>query len=420
MSVFTSDWVTSMSRFEFLPPAGCSRPYTISEINEGIAAIIESSNTLVWIEGEISNWKGGGASGHCYFRLKDSNSQVPAVLWRTSAAQLTFKPEDGIAVLAIASIRVYAKGGYYQLDVHRMQPLGAGALFLAYEKLKKRLESEGLFDTSFKKPLPSSVKTLGVITSAQGAVIRDIARVVLSRAQQTDILLIDVPVQGEKAAPEIAKAIRRMNDYGKVDCIIVGRGGGSIEDLWAFNEEIVARAIFDSTIPVISAVGHETDFTIADFVADVRAATPSAAAEIAIRDSREDKTDYEKIMQRFTNASRRYFLDVKNCFDNVTHDSAWRIPVSMLRDAIQSLDFAGDQFSGSMHHYLENATARVRTAGARLNALSPLAVLSRGYAVVSKSSGESVRDAAALEVDETVTITFSKGSATAKIVSSKV
>jgi exodeoxyribonuclease VII large subunit len=404
-----------MSRFEFLPPAGCSRPYTISEINEGIAATIESSNTLVWIEGEISNWKGGGASGHCYFRLKDSNSQVPAVLWRTSAAQLTFKPEDGMAVLAIASIRVYAKGGYYQLDVHRMQPLGAGALFLAYEKLKKRLESEGLFDSSFKKPLPSSVKTLGVITSAQGAVIRDIARVVLSRSPQTDILLIDVPVQGEKAASEIAKAIRRMNDYGKVDCMIVGRGGGSIEDLQAFNEEIVARAIFDSTIPVISAVGHETDFTIADFVADIRAATPSAGAEIAIRDSREYKTDFEKIAQRFANVSRRYFSNVKIRFDNITNDSAWRIPVSMLRDSIQSLDIAGDQFRAGMYHYFEKATARMRTAGARLNALSPLSVLSRGYAVVAKDTGASVRDVTELVVDEKVTITFSKGSARAKI-----
>jgi exodeoxyribonuclease VII large subunit len=404
-----------MSRFEFLPPAGCNRPYTISEINEGIAAIIESSNTLVWIEGEISNWKGGGASGHCYFRLKDSNSQVPAVLWRTSAGQLTFKPEDGMAVLAIASIRVYAKGGYYQLDVHRMQPLGAGALFLAYEKLRKRLESEGLFDPSFKKPLPSSVKTLGVITSAQGAVIRDIARVVLSRSPQTDILLINVPVQGEKAAPEIAKAIRCMNDYGMVDCMIVGRGGGSIEDLCAFNEEIVARAIFDSTIPVISAVGHETDFTIADFVADIRAATPSAAAEIAIRDSREYKTDYEKITQRFTNASRRRFLNVKKRFDDITNDSAWRMPVSMLRDAMQSLDIAGEQFRGGTQHYFENTTFRLGSAGARLNALSPLAVLSRGYAVVSKNTGEAVRDVSELTVDEKVSIIFSKGSALAKI-----
>lgn len=405
-----------MSRFEFLPPASSSRPYTISEINQGIAAIIESSNTIVWIEGEISNWKGGGASGHCYFRLKDSSSQVPAVLWRTSAAQLNFKPEDGMAVLAIASIRVYAKGGYYQLDIHRMQPLGAGALFLTFEKLKKQLESEGLFDVSFKKPLPSSVKTLGVITSAQGAVIRDIARVVLTRAPQTGILLIDVPVQGEKAAPEIAKAIRRMNEYAKVDCIIVGRGGGSIEDLWAFNEEIVARAIFDSTIPVISAVGHETDFTIADFVADVRAATPSAAAEIAIRDSREYKIDFDKIAQRFSNVSRRYFLNVKNRFDTVTHDSVWRIPSTKLQNAIQSLDFTGELFGKCLQHYFDNAATRMHSAGARLNAVSPLAVLSRGYAVVSKCNGESVRDAYAVMVDETVNIAFSKGSASAKIV----
>jgi exodeoxyribonuclease VII large subunit len=198
----------------FLTPQQSQRPYTISEINQGIALAIESSNNLVWIEGEISNWK-PSSSGHIYFRLKDAESQIPAVIWRSAAAQIKCKPEDGMAVMAIGSIRVYQKGGYYQLDIHRIQEVGSGALNAAFEKLKNRLQKEGLFAAEHKKPLPETIRRIGVITSKHGAAFKDILRVATSRSTQVEIVLIDVPVQGEKAAPEIAKAVRTMNEYKK-------------------------------------------------------------------------------------------------------------------------------------------------------------------------------------------------------------
>jgi exodeoxyribonuclease VII large subunit len=278
----------SAAPFSFVPPAEAEKPYTISDINQGICSLIEAGNTLVWVEGEISNFK-QASSGHCYLKLKDEQSQIPAVIWKTTAASLAFQPEEGMQIVAIASIRVYTRGGYYQLDLHKLQPSGRGALFAAFEKLKKKLDAEGLFDPARKRPLPPHVSRLGVITSKNGAAIKDIIKVTRSRSLSVDIVFIDVPVQGEKAAAAIAQALREMNTYGNVDCIIVGRGGGSIEDLWAFNEEVVARAIFDSKLPVISAVGHEIDFTIADFVADVRAPTPSAAAEIAVADDEQNR-----------------------------------------------------------------------------------------------------------------------------------
>ncbi len=405
-----------MCLFEFTPPAKSERPYTISEINEGIAVLIESANPLVWVEGEISNWK-PSSSGHCYFRMKDQDSQIPAVLWKTTAAQLTFKPQDGMAIMAIASIRVYQKGGYYQLDVHRIQPLGTGALHIAFEKLKRKLEQEGLFDLSFKKPLPQTVNTLGVITSKQGAAIRDIVKVISSRAPQTDIILIDVPVQGEKAAAEIANAIRTMNAYGNVDCMIVGRGGGSIEDLWAFNEEVVARAIFDSRIPVVSAVGHEIDFTIADFVADVRAPTPSAAAEMTLADSRENRHYFDMCTDRFIKTTQRYFSDIQMQYSRLISNRNFKVPFRMLIDLLQQHDENEIRCRRNLERILERAVSKFTSAGVKLHALSPLAVLSRGYSVVSDKDGKSIRDTKQLTIGSPVRVQFFKGKAVAEIVS---
>ncbi|MBD3320509.1 MAG: exodeoxyribonuclease VII large subunit, partial [Chitinivibrionales bacterium] len=209
----------------FFPPKQTDRPYTVSEINRGIATIIESGNTLVWVEGEISNFK-RASSGHCYFTMKDAGSQISCVMWRSTSMQLTFDIESGIEVMAIASVRVYQKGGRYQLEIQRMQPSGLGALFAAFEKLKKKLEAEGLFDKKHKKPLPETISRLAVVTSKQGAAVRDIIKVVHARAPQTDIIIRDTPVQGDKAAREIANAINEFNAREKIDCIIVGRGGG--------------------------------------------------------------------------------------------------------------------------------------------------------------------------------------------------
>ncbi len=267
-----------------------------------------------------------------------------------------------------------------------------------------------------KNLCPRSVNTLGVITSKQGAAIKDIVRVISSRAPQTDIVLIDVPVQGEKAAPEIAKAIRNMNLYDNVDCMIVGRGGGSIEDLWAFNEEIVARAIFDSQIPVISAVGHEIDFTIADFVADVRAATPSAAAEIAVADNRETGHYFDLCSNRFAIASQRYFSMIQEKYERISNDSAFRIPVNLLLNRAQQCDEEEIRCKRNLQIFLQRAVSRFAGVGAKLNALSPLSILSRGYAVVSDQESKTIRDSRQLFEGATVQIQFFKGKATAEIV----
>ncbi len=402
------------STVAFLQPRECERPYTISEINEGIAAALEAGNTLVWVEGEISTWR-PSSSGHCYFRLKDKNSQIPAVIWRTTALELQFKPAEGMAIMAIASIRVYQRGGYYQLDVHRMQPLGQGALYIAFQRLKAKLESEGLFDASFKKPLPPSIRRIGVITSKTGAALRDIVRVIASRAPQTEIVLLDVAVQGDQAAKQISAALTDCNAYGQVDCIIMGRGGGSIEDLQAFNEERVARAIFASKLPVISAVGHEIDFTIADYVADVRAPTPSAAAEMAVADSEDQRRLVTVIADRFRNALVRHLRTIRQDYGRLKRHSALRKPWRLFLESQQHFDELKYRTEQAVVQMLRQRTMRLASAGGQLTALNPLSVLARGYSVVSKKDGVIIRTAEQIAAGETVKIRFSRGRARGKI-----
>ena len=404
--------------FDFLTPQESERPYTISEINSGIAQIFEERNTLVWVEGELSGWK-SYSSGHCYFKLKDETSQIPGVMWKSAADKLDFCPRDNIAVFAIASISVYAKGGYYQLNVHRLMPAGEGALHLKFEKLKAKLLEEGLFDDKHKKPLPSSVSALGVITSKNGAALWDIVRVVAKRAPQTDIILIDTPVQGDKAAGQIAKSIRMMNDYGKVDLMIVGRGGGAAEDLWAFNEEAVARAIHESSIPIISAVGHEIDFTIADFAADVRAPTPSAAAETAVADTQENKRYFEQCAARFAGAVNRYFADVNDRVRLIKSSRAMAKPLRLIREYEQALDAAAENFSRNVKLTMQSKDDRLKSIAARLNALSPLAVLGRGYSVVQDINGNTIKSAGQLNTGDALDIRFADGAVGAWVTSAQ-
>jgi exodeoxyribonuclease VII large subunit len=401
--------------FSFASPHEAEKPYTVSEINQGVSSIIEAGNTLVWVEGEISNFK-RASSGHCYLKLKDQQSQVPAVIWRATADALTFVPEDGMQITAIASVRVYARGGYYQLDIHKLQPSGLGALAAAFENLKKKLGAEGLFDPGRKRPLPPHVSRLGVITSKTGAAIRDIVKVAWSRSRSVDIVLIDVPVQGEKAAPAIAQALRDMNAYGKVDCIVVGRGGGSVEDLWAFNEEAVARAIFESRLPVISAVGHEIDFTIADFVADARAPTPSAAAQLAVADDEQNRRYFHSRAQHLVRRVTRYFSDVRVTYESLRAGQALRRARRMVQDARQAVDELDRRSQSALVNTLRRRRDHYARAGAQLHALSPLNTMARGYSVVSKGAGAVVRDAGQVSVGEKVMIRFFKGHAQADIV----
>jgi exodeoxyribonuclease VII large subunit len=400
----------------FLPPKQCERPYTVSQINDGIATIIESENTLIWAEGEISNFK-HASSGHCYFRLKDKQSQIPCVMWRSTIAKHSFEPEDGMAVMVIASIRVYRKGGYYQLEVHKMQPSGIGALFAAFEQLKEKLESEGLFDPAHKKPLPESVKTVGVITAKTGAAIHDILKVIASRAPRTDILLRSVPVQGEQAPKEIITALGEMNEYRNIDCIILGRGGGSIEDLWAFNDENVVRAIFKSTIPVISAVGHEIDFTLSDFVADMRAPTPSAAAEMAVPDERENKRYFEEMTKRFSSIFQHYLASVHEAYNDVIFNPVFKRALHYLSEARQQCDSLHEDTVRAIGSIVQTNRAQLSKNAAQMQALNPLAVLSRGYSVVSKEHKTPVKNAGQLRKGDNIHIQFHKGEASADITS---
>ncbi|MGD9200503.1 MAG: exodeoxyribonuclease VII large subunit [Chitinispirillia bacterium] len=404
------------NNFILLPPHTCEKPYTVSQLNNGIATIIESENTLVWVEGEISNFK-RASSGHCYMRLKDSHSQIPAVMWRSIALKHTFDFEDGMAITAIASIRVYRTGGYYQLDIHKIQPSGIGAIFAAYEKLKKKLEAKGLFDTIYKKPIPESISTLGVITAKTGAAITDILKVVSKRAPKTNILLRSVPVQGEQAPSEIVTAINEMNEYGKVDCIIIGRGGGSIEDLWAFNTEDVVYAIFESKIPVISAVGHEIDVTLSDFVADYRAPTPSAAAEAAVHDERDNKRYFNELVNRFSFAVRNRFTSVLKKYSKIIHDPVFKKNISYISDSRQQLDTLRDRHIRAMVYLMNQKKTELAKYAGKLQALSPLSVLSRGYSVVTLKDGVPIKKAAELKIDNSVHIKFHVGDATADITS---
>lgn len=402
------------SATELLSPLEAEQPYTISQINRALTARIERGNTLVWFMAEISNFK-RHTSGHCYLKLKDAHSQIPAVIWRSTAARLDLTPEDGMEVIGVAIIRVYQRGGYYQLDIQRLQPSGLGKLYAAFEALKRRLEQEGLFEQRHKHPLPPSVNVVGVITSKTGAAIRDILRVIATRAPQTKVVLYNVPVQGQGAAERIAAAIEDMNAYGNVDCIITGRGGGSIEDLWAFNEEAVARAVFASRIPVISAVGHETDFTIADMVADMRAATPSAAAEMAVADTRESLRRFSSLTQRFIGGYTRYFREARARYAALTTRSALRQPLRLLMEDRQTLDEVRNRCYRDMSNLMKERVGRLGACAGRLQALSPLKVLSRGYAVVTLPDGEVVKNGNQLQRGTLVNMKLRTGGATAEV-----
>ena len=277
--------------------------FSVSELSQGIKNLLEREYPDVWVTGEVSNFR-AAASGHLYFTLKDATAQLRAVCFRNQARYLKFKPQDGISVIARGHLSVYEARGEYQLYVEYLEPAGLGALQLAFEQLKQKLAAEGLFDTARKKPLPLLPRTIGVVTSPTGAVIRDILRILRRRFRNMNVLIYPVKVQGEGAAEEIVEGVKYFNREQNVDVMIVGRGGGSLEDLWAFNEEVVARAIAASGIPVISAVGHETDFTIADFVADLRAPTPSAAAELVVHRKQDFLTELENRARRMTQIVR--------------------------------------------------------------------------------------------------------------------
>ena len=363
---------------------------TVSQINAYVKKILDHNIILnnVWVKGEISNFK-HHYSGHIYITLKDEGGLLKAVMFRSAASTLTVEPSDGMKVRARGRVSVYEAGGSYQLYIEEMIPEGVGELYIAYEQLKKQLEEEGLFDSRYKKPIPEYPKAVGVVTASTGAAVRDIINVITRRYPLSEIILYPAKVQGKGAAESVVKAIEYFNATKEVDTLIVGRGGGSIEDLWAFNEEITARAIFKSEIPIISAVGHETDFTIADFVADLRAPTPSAAAEIAVPSALELKSRIMAGQSRIQNnilgriEGGRLLLN--------------RFKMRTPKDRIDEYNLRVDSLVRSMENSVKMKTLALRRSfaaeAAKLDALSPLQTLSRGYSIPTKEDGTVIRSA---------------------------
>ncbi len=386
------------------------RIFTVSNLNQTIKALLDSAPELqsVCVLGELSNYK-IYPSGHHYFTLKDAESGIRCVMFRSSAEKLRFRPESGMRVTAFGRVAVYPKEGTYQLYVSALIPQGMGDLYAAYEQLKKKLAEEGLFDPAHRKALPAYPKTIAVITSGAGAAVRDIIRVTGKRWPMAKLVILPVRVQGVEAPAEIVGALRYANMWKVADLIITGRGGGSIEDLWAFNDERVARAIWESEIPVISAVGHEPDVTIADYVADVRAATPSNGAEIAVPDSDELRAALRGYALRCGQAVRKH-LDTRRA---LLRDLASRRVMQSPTGFIDLKRMEVDMQRGRLLSVQEGRLARMRhdfvRAAAAMDALSPLKVLGRGYAIVSRQDGGVVRSSAEVSPGEHIDLTLRDG-----------
>jgi len=433
--------------------------YTVSEITADLKACLESEFSGISVEGEISNLV-AAASGHLYFGLKDKGSQIRCVCFRSRARFLKFRAEDGLQVVVAGNLSVYEPRGEYQLIVDFMEPQGFGSLQLAFEQLKARLQVEGLFDSQRKKPLPLLPRCIGIVTSPAGAAIQDILRILRRRHENARVLIYPARVQGQEAAAEIAAGIRALNRIEEVDVMIVGRGGGSLEDLWAFNEEVVARAIFESRIPVISAVGHETDFTIADFVADLRAPTPSAAAELVVAQKNAMLEQVAVLENRLQQLFQYRLSQLRNqvlalSADRVLASTEGRL--AFFRQRLDELAFRyEDRFRGrfrelqgrerllaaglerfdllriiglkretlnsefsslqaGVRFFLQSARGKAQALDNSLQALNPLAVLDRGYAICRDGRGNIVKDATALQLGDPFSVRLAKGRVEAEV-----
>jgi exodeoxyribonuclease VII large subunit len=358
---------------------------SVSDITRQIKGVLETNFSDVIVQGEISNFK-RHSSGHLYFTLKDENASLSAVMWRGRASNLFFTPQDGMKVLARGSIAVYEVRGSYQIDVISIQPLGIGELQIAFEKLKQKLSTEGLFDEANKKPLPEYPERIGIVTSPTGAAIQDMLNIITRRFPSVELILYPVKVQGTGAAEEIAEAIHNFNRFGDVDVLIVGRGGGSVEDLWAFNEEVVARAIYASKIPIVSAVGHEIDFTIADFVSDLRAPTPSAAAELVVPNRFELIENIINFHYTMKQSLVARISESKERIINLISSYAFNTPIDKIRQYSQRID----EIERSLHKTIsyQYKTAKQFLDG-RIHIIRSLnyeLVLKRGYAMVYKDN----------------------------------
>lgn len=382
---------------------------TVSQVNMYIKNLLQGDSLLrsLWVKGEISNYK-RHSSGHLYFSLKDAQGAIKCVMFRSQAARLHFEPEHGQEVIVMGYVSVFERDGAYQLYVEDMLAAGAGALHIAYEKLKRQLELEGLFDQSRKRPLPGLAQTIGIVTSPTGAAIRDMVSVISRRNPKINILIIPAVVQGPEGVASICRGLEEMYKLS-VDVILIGRGGGSLEELWCFNEEPVVRKIAASPVPIISAVGHETDFTLADFAADCRAATPSMAAELAAPEWRQLESRVEQQKRLLLHRFEQLLERKKQRLALVAKHPLLAEPERFLSGWQQTLDGLSEALTDNMERLLKEQDNQLALAAGRLEALSPLKVLARGYAVCTKADGSVLRRAEAAALGERIEVTLKQG-----------
>lgn len=396
-----------------LPP----QPKSIYEINSYVKELIEEEALLqdIYAVGEISNFKHHYATGHFYLTLKDDKSEIRAVMFRSYASRVKFKPTDGMKVIVHGRIGVYQQGGSYQFYIDSMQPDGVGSLHLAYEQLKAKLDREGLFDASHKKELPKFPSSIGIITSSTGAAIRDIIKVATSRYPCVKLVLFPSLVQGADAPSELIQGLEYFNIEDSVDVIIIGRGGGSLEDLWAFNDEGLARAVYNSKIPVVSAVGHEIDFTICDFVADLRAATPSHAAELTTPNIVEIRNKLDSFYFKAKESIFEKIEGFKSEIEALSKSRCLKNPLQMLDVPSLRLSSLADKLSASMTNQTSQIRERFINANSKLITLNPMAVLSRGYSVVLNDSGDVLKSVDQVNLDENIVVVLKDGKISASV-----
>ncbi len=387
----------------------------VSQLNFYLKSLIENDNNLrfVFLEGEISNLTDHYSSGHIYFSLKDEKSVIKAVMFSYAAKNLKFKPESGMKVLVRGRVSVYEPSGQYQLYVEDMQPDGVGVLSLQFEQLKEKLLEEGLFDKAHKKPLPQYPQTIGVITSPTGAAVRDIFNVLSRRYKSADIVMCPVLVQGENAASQLTDAVKRFTNSKLADVIIIGRGGGSIEDLWAFNDESLARAIYACDTPIISAVGHETDFTICDFVSDLRAPTPSAAAELAVPDSGELLSELSAQEQYLRSIMDKKLSDYQSMLIQQTRLVSAFSPINTIDNGLKLLENTKSRIQNVSKQFLDTNTKKLSNFASKLSALNPVSVLMRGYSYITDENEKNISSVNDVENGDILNIRLSDGTITA-------
>ncbi|MBQ8339356.1 MAG: exodeoxyribonuclease VII large subunit [Clostridia bacterium] len=394
---------------------------TVTELNEYLKMLMDGNPLLanLYVKGEISNFTNHYKTGHFYFSLKDESGAVRGVMFRSYAQRLSFLPENGMKVIVHGRVSVFPRDGQYQIYVDDMQPDGVGALWIAYEQLRRKLESEGLFDPTRKRPLPPYPETVGVITSPTGAAVRDVMHILGRRYPLARVVLYPALVQGAGAAPSLVTGVRYFNEQRPVDVIILGRGGGSTEDLWAFNDETLARTVAASRIPVISAVGHETDVTICDFVADLRAPTPSAAAELAVPDQLELKATLNAIEVRLAAMMRHRLEAERKRLAALREARVLRMPQAYLEDQRMQLSYMTERLQRAQSGIATGKRSVLGALAAKLEALNPLGVLARGYTAVLDDAGGAITKSALLSPGQHVEIRFCDGSVDALIVGKK-